>query len=217
MAYKEKQYTSALKFDWLTPLYAYVMPLFPQYRRLLDQLIKQAPIHAGQRILDVGCGPGEFLRRLKIYYPAIDAVGLDIDSHILKIAEEKSKEEKQSIDYIQGSSNELPFSDTSFHLVFSTLLFHHLSMAEKEQTLSEIYRILKEDGQAHILDFGPPRNSAINVGFLALQIFDGIENVRPHGKNKFIDLMLASPFSHVRLTDHFDTPIGTLYAYQLIK
>ncbi len=217
MIQDEKKYTPALKFEGLNSLYAELLPLIPSYRRVLKQLIRQADLQPDQKALDVGCGPGFLLRLIKTRYPSTKACGVDIDDDMLEMARKKSREAKLAIPYLQSSADSLPFPDASFDHVFASLLFHHLPLADKQNTILELYRVLKDGGQVHILDFGRPKNSFAKIGFVALQVFDGIANVRPHGKDMFENLLCLSPFPQVRLTNQFNTPLGTLYTYQLIK
>lgn len=203
MVQDKKTYAPALKFARLNLLYAELLPLVPQYKDFLEQLIKQATLQPNQKVLDIGCGPGVLLRMLKTSHPTVEAFGLDIDAGMLQIAQDKSKKESLAISYIQGSSTDLPFSDTSFDHVFASLFFHHLPMIEKQKTILEIYRVLKDSGHVHILDFGRPKNFFAKIGFVALQLFDGIDNVRPHGKDKFENLLCLSPLPSYPLDQSF--------------
>jgi predicted SAM-dependent methyltransferase len=38
------------------------------------------------------------------------------------------------------------------------LVFHHLTMEDKQRTLEQAYRILKPSGELLIVDFGKPQN-----------------------------------------------------------
>jgi ubiquinone/menaquinone biosynthesis C-methylase UbiE len=48
---------------------------------------------------------------------------------------------------------QLPFSDQTFDVVFSTLMMHHLPAPLKRQGLAEIARVLKPSGRLVIGDF----------------------------------------------------------------
>jgi ubiquinone/menaquinone biosynthesis C-methylase UbiE len=54
-------------------------------KKALAQLNKHAPIHDGTRVLDVGCGDGEFLNLL----PTKHKYGVDINQNSVKRARRK--------------------------------------------------------------------------------------------------------------------------------
>jgi len=49
---------------------------------------------------------------------------------------------------------ELPYPDNSFDRVVSSLVFHHLTRENKIHSLKEVFRVLKPQGELHVLDFG---------------------------------------------------------------
>jgi SAM-dependent methyltransferase len=74
-------------WGWLLPLALLALvypinawrdaPLFPTPREALQGLAKLAPLNAGARVLDAGCGLGDGLRELHREYPAADIRGLE--------------------------------------------------------------------------------------------------------------------------------------------
>lgn len=57
----------------------------------------------------------------------------------------------------------MPFNDSSFDIVVSSLVFHHLPLDVKKQTIGEIKRILRKGGQFLLVDFGKTDNLWINI------------------------------------------------------
>lgn len=102
----------------------------------------------------MGCGTGALLITTKNKYPNVDATGIDADAKILNIAQQKIKKNNLSIKLIKASADKLPFSDDSFDVVVSTLVFHHLPAEIKKQALKEAHRVLKKNGRFLLVDFG---------------------------------------------------------------
>jgi ubiquinone/menaquinone biosynthesis C-methylase UbiE len=127
-----KTYLPAAGHDWLLPLYDPFVKLFggdTARRTLLDQ----ATVGSGHRVLDIGCGTGTFATLIKGLYPDVDVVGLDPDPKALARAKRKAERAAVSIRLDQGFSDKLPYLEASFDRVFSTFMFHHLQMDEKER------------------------------------------------------------------------------------
>ena len=117
-------------------------------------LIDQAQPHAGQRILEIGCGTGNLAILLKTLFPEVEVIGLDPDSKALALARRKADQRRLSIQLDVGFADELPYADASFDRVFSAFMFHHLNPEERKTTLHEVNRVLKPGGALHLLDFG---------------------------------------------------------------
>lgn len=87
------------------------------------------------KILDDGCGIGI----LGEYLPEADIVGSDISPEMLKKSAGRIKE------LILADSENLPFPDNSFDVIFARSLLHHLPHPEKG--IAECRRVLKPGGQ----------------------------------------------------------------------
>ena len=123
------------------------------FTRAVRELISQANVEPGHRVLDIGCGTGTLLLMLKRQYPAMQVVGLDPDSKALERARKKIKRAAVSVQLDQGFADELPYRDGSYDRVFSSFMFHHLDEQERESTSREALRVLKPGGSFHLLDF----------------------------------------------------------------
>lgn len=111
-----------------------------------------------ERILDIGCGTGTFVLLVKKTYPDSNVVGLDPDEEVLQIAKSKAQKSNSDITFVQASAENLPFQDSSFDIIVSSLAFHHLPTAIKKQALQEICRVLKPRGRFLLVDIGKPKN-----------------------------------------------------------
>jgi ubiquinone/menaquinone biosynthesis C-methylase UbiE len=154
-----RTYIPAAGHDWLLPLYDPLGKLGggdAARRALLDQ----AAVRPGHRVLDIGCGTGTFAILIKRLHPDVDMVGLEPDPQALARADRKAKRAAVAIRLDQGFSHELPYPAASFDRFFSTFTFHHLPEDKREDSLSEVRRVLTPGGSFHMLDLaGAEANS----------------------------------------------------------
>lgn len=94
-------------------------------------------VHSNLRCLDLGCGQGDFILRVKENFPDIEMQGADgkIYREGLGIKE---------VDFNKG----LPFDDNYFNIVFSIEVIEHIE--NPRLFVREISRILKPGGKAFI-------------------------------------------------------------------
>ena len=147
-----KAYLPAAGRDWALPLYDPLVKCLggdKARKMLFDQAVGQTI----RRVLDVGCGTGTLLTMIKRLEPGIEVVGLDPDPKGLARARRKAQQEGLSIKFDQGYSDELPYPAASFDRVFSSFMFHHLRVDQRERTLREARRVLAPGGSLHLLDF----------------------------------------------------------------
>lgn len=95
---------------------------------------------AGDRVLDVGCGPGSDLETFAA--DGYEAVGLDPTESFLRAARDRGI----TASLARGDMRELPFGDATFDGVWSSASFLHVPRSEAVPTLREIRRILRPDG-----------------------------------------------------------------------
>ena len=143
----------------------WLLPLYDPFTRLLGldrarrELVLQAELQPRHRVLDVGCGTGSLAVLIKRVFPGVEVVGLDPDEKALARAARKARRAGFAIQFDRGFSDALDYAAASVDRVFSSFMFHHLERNDKERTLREIRRVLKEDGSFHLLDFGGPESA----------------------------------------------------------
>jgi ubiquinone/menaquinone biosynthesis C-methylase UbiE len=98
----------------------------------------------GKKCLDVGCGGGRNLVALK-RLGAREIHGLDIDEKLVGLARERSV----GGNVVVGDSIELPYADESFDFIICAGVAHHVR--DPQKCLDEVYRVLRDGGQAYIL------------------------------------------------------------------
>lgn len=165
-------YIPALGLRTLTPLYDPVLRWLFREEQFKRGLIADANIQSGQRVLDLGCGTGTLLLMIKRAQPRAVVTGVDGDADVLEIARAKAARADLPVSFSQALASALPYPDNTFDQVLSSLVFHHLASSVKRAALREIYRVLREDGELHLLDFGAPHT---RLGMLAAPLLRRLE------------------------------------------
>jgi len=207
----DTKYIPALRFGWLTPVYDPVLRRIMPEAALKQQLIAQAQIAAGQRVLDLGAGTGTLTVMIKQACRGADVVGLDGDPKVLAIAREKAAAAGVVIRFDQGLATALPYDDDSFDRVLSSLVLHHLTTEDKQCALGEAWRVLRPGGELHVLDFGPPQNA---LAWLISLLFRRIERTADNIAGRLPGMFRQAGFTAVEQTAQQMTILGTLALYR---
>jgi len=109
------------------------------------------------KVLEVGCGPGYFLRCIERWFPHCELVGLDIDQALINYAQNYLCKTM----LIKHDSHKLSFDDRSFDVVCSLQVIEHLE--KPEYFFNEASRVLKKEG---ILIISTPNPIGISAKFL---------------------------------------------------
>ena len=109
----------------------------------------------GSNVLDLCCGTGDMA--FALYRAAgVDGAtvtGVDFSSAMLERARQKSG--SRPMNWVEADALNLPFENAKFDLVTSAFGFRNL--ANYDEGLREIYRVLSDGGEVGILDFGEPK------------------------------------------------------------
>ncbi len=112
------------------------------------------PIHAGEAILDLGCGAGfDAFVAAQLVGPAGRVVGIDLSPEMLAIAEAELREAKSpQIEFQVAQVEVLPFPDASFDVALSNGVLNLIP--DKAAALREIFRVLRPGGRLQACDIG---------------------------------------------------------------
>ncbi len=101
---------------------------------------------SGKKMLEVGCGNGDFSNYLALKRKADNILGLDFSTESIKIAEEKKKVfGAQGSSFMVGDAQNISLPDNSFDIIVSCECLEHVP--EPQKMVSEIYRLLKPGGK----------------------------------------------------------------------
>lgn len=186
----ERDYLPAAGRDWALPFYDPFVSLLG-INKVRRALFDVAALHPTDRVLDIGCGTGTMAILIKQLYPDVHVCGLDPDARALARAKRKAARSATSIQFDQGFSDKLPYSDGSFDHVFSSFMFHHVPADQKESTLCEVRRVLKPDGSFLLVDFAGPEHGG--CGWLT-HLFHSSERLKDNSEARIIALMRRAGF-----------------------
>jgi ubiquinone/menaquinone biosynthesis C-methylase UbiE len=131
-------------------LAAQATAIWPQERPLLDRY----GLAGGGRMLDAGCGTGEFAARVAQAFPAVHVTGVDLVEASLEAARQCHPELAARLHFEQGDAFHLRHDDASFDLVAC----RHVTQAvpAPDRLLAELLRVTRPGGWMHVLseDYG---------------------------------------------------------------
>lgn len=186
---------------------------WPQESRLLARYA----LPAGARLLDLGCGSGEFVRRLAGAFPGAESItGVDILPAMLRAAEAlcgapatvdggAAAVPRPRLVFEEGDAGALRFPDGHFDFV----ALRHLTqlLPDPAAVLAECRRVLRPGGWLHVVseDYGmlhfPPRDG---VDPDRLWHMDVVEHTRHTGTDarigrRTLPLLRALGFGHASI------------------
>jgi arsenite methyltransferase len=116
-------------------------------RRLVREALAPSP---GERILDVGCGPGFFAAELLDEVGGDGSVvGVDVSSAMLRVAAKRS-EGRPNADFREGEATALPVEDGEFDAALSVQVLEYV--ADVAAALGELYRAVRPGGRVVLWD-----------------------------------------------------------------
>jgi ubiquinone/menaquinone biosynthesis C-methylase UbiE len=136
----------------------HLLPLYDPLSRLLGvtamhrQLVDQAAVRPGQRLLEIGCGTGNLALLVARLHPGAEVTGIDPDPRALARARRKAARRGTPVRWDRGFAQELPYPDAAFDRVLSSLMLHHLDADGRVAALREARRVLRPGGTLHVLD-----------------------------------------------------------------
>lgn len=135
--------------------------------------LRQLRAQAGERTLDIGCGPGWALVALaRTVVPASAETepgpwvcGLDVSPVMLESARRRLRNAgyAHGVELREGVATRLPYPDAMFDAVFSSYMLDLLTIEDIELALAEMWRVLRPDGRLALVGLSRGRGKVARL------------------------------------------------------
>jgi SAM-dependent methyltransferase len=142
---------SSSHFDQIATVYdeSLTAHVVAHYLRKRTEFVRGVSPPPG-RVLDVGCGTGVLAARLAD--AGYETFGVDPSAGMLEILRAEHPEVQAAL----ASGTELPFEDSSFDLVLTVAVLHHIAdPGDVQGTLAEMVRVARPGGRILVWDHNP--------------------------------------------------------------
>ena len=111
-----------------------------------DLAVRLASVGAGDRVVDIGCGPGVAMRRA-VAAGAASVIGVDPATVMLRVgrASRLLRPRRAHVRFVEGAAEALPLADASATVAWSLSTVHH--WRDVELSLHEVRRVLIPGGR----------------------------------------------------------------------
>jgi len=154
------------------------------YKTRFNKVVKALAFEKGEKILDLGCGSGYYVKYL--VDKGAEAYGIDLSGEYIKQA--KSYVSSDRANFKIASAINVPFRNEYFDKVLMTEVIEHVPNNKK--ALKEVRRVLKTGGSAVITTIN--RNSYMNIAYGLKRIVRGYkfnEHVTEFSRHEFLSLL----------------------------
>ncbi len=136
----------SLLFRLWSHVYDNPLPQQLFYRRVHRRIVARWMPASGQRVLDVGCGTGLFLKSLAANHEGLALTGLDLSEPMLSQARRDARVGRSPApSFVQGSVYDMPFASGAFDVALNTISCHFY--LEQVRAFREIHRVLAPGGR----------------------------------------------------------------------
>lgn len=167
-----------------------VKPVTAYPDQLAEYLVARFDIPRGSRILDNGCGRGDFQQAFKRQNNVLEAWGVDISD----VAQRQDPD--SCICGVDLEVEPLPFEDNYFDMVFSKSVLEHIH--KPQQYLTECMRVLKPNGKLIVMV--PDWHSQRYI------FYDDFSHVQPYTKRGLKETMEIFGFDNVEAEIFYQLP-----------
>ncbi|OQX80601.1 MAG: malonyl-[acyl-carrier protein] O-methyltransferase BioC [Candidatus Omnitrophica bacterium 4484_70.1] len=176
------------------------------------KLIEYIPQEFPKRILDIGCGTGNYTKMLREKFPFAKIKAIDISKEMIEIAREKLKD--KNIEFWVGDGERFNF-DSHYDLITSNVCFQWFEDLELALTLYN--KLLSTQGWVLFSIFGPLTFQELSSSLRELLETDDVSILADRFKDKqFIKDIMGKIFSDVEVEERiYEERYSSLF--QLLK
>lgn len=179
-----------------------------QFKPMHQHVIERYLASAGNKgVLDIACGPGDFLLLVHNQLPNVSLYGADIAEGMLTHARKKLGEHAE---FFQGEATELSFEAGSHDVITIMMAFHHFK--NKLETLRHIQKWLSNDGVIVIADVVARSDSQKKFW----NLLERITGVRGHIEH-YTEDDLRELAQSAGLTFHSSNVVGMAKRYRMCE
>jgi demethylmenaquinone methyltransferase/2-methoxy-6-polyprenyl-1,4-benzoquinol methylase len=185
--------------NWVRAMFGRVAPRYDLANHLLsfniDRLWRARTVRRvrpilerpGARALDICCGTGDLLMALQRACPR-PVFGSDFCHPMLVGAKEKATRQHSAALLFESDALHLPLRDASLDVI--TVAFGFRNLANYEDGLREMRRVLRPGGLAAILEFSQPPNAVFGAvyGFYSRRVLPWIGGVLTGSRDAYLYL-----------------------------
>lgn len=113
-----------------------------------------------RRMLDFGAGCGNSVPYFRKFIPQAELTCLDVSEESLDIGRREYPGQARFVPFDGGA---IPAEANAFDLAFSACVFHHIDHAEHAAHLSDLHRVLDDEGLLFIFEHNPLNPFTVRV------------------------------------------------------
>lgn len=125
----------------------------------------------GTEVVEIGCGPGFYARKLAERFPSVSIIGVDRSASQVQWAQRRAASEGlTNCTFQRVNALMLPCENARFHILIASRLFTIL--ADPERAVAEMYRVLKPGGRCFVAE---PRHAVwASIPLSAMWLLAGV-------------------------------------------
>jgi arsenite methyltransferase len=174
--------------------------------RIIAALWPDSRPMSGTTLIELGCGPGFYSRKLARRFAEISATGVDRSESQLCWARRRADNEGlRNCIFQRVNALKIPYDPSSFDVLIASRLFTVISDARR--TIAEVHRVLKPGGRCFIAE--PRYGFWASLPLFAMWLLastthshNGYREPRKatvYSGNEFANLFASQPWKHVKI------------------
>jgi ubiquinone/menaquinone biosynthesis C-methylase UbiE len=107
-------------------------------------------------ILDFGCGIGNTTRAIARCFAASRVIGFDVSHESIAVARRlTAQSDFERISFSTASNGQLPFADASLAAGFTSCVFHHIDINDRQRWAEQLRRVIAPGGLMFLFEHNP--------------------------------------------------------------